>query len=87
MVYQVSADYADSNFTEIINKAEQEVEGIIITKGTKKFVLIEQSQIRDWQENSAEDRLSSLFKDVDEANSSRQKVRVKRRLNLEDILN
>ena len=64
MTYQVSADYAYQNFDLIIQQAGQEAEGVTIVKGERKFVLIEQSKLRNVKEEEQFDRLSSLFKNV-----------------------
>ena len=64
MTYQVSADYAYQNFDSIIQQARQEAEGIVIVQGDRKFVLIEQSKLKNVREEEQFDQLSNLFKNV-----------------------
>ena len=64
MTYQVSADYAQQHFEQIIQKAKKESEGVVIIQGDRKFVLIEQSKIQDLQETAQFEQLHNLFKNV-----------------------
>ena len=67
MTYLVSADYARENFDLVIQKAQEESEGVVIVQGDKNFVLVEQSKLKDLQEELQEakqfEQLSNLFKD------------------------
>jgi PHD/YefM family antitoxin component YafN of YafNO toxin-antitoxin module len=64
MTYQFSADYAQQNLEQIIQQAQQESGGVIITQGDKKFVLIEQSKLQELQEAEQFDQLTNLFQNV-----------------------
>ena len=64
MTYQVSVDYAQQHFKQIIQKAKKESEGVVIVQGDRKFVLIEQSKIKDLQESAQFEQLPNLFKNV-----------------------
>ena len=48
MTYHVTADYASQNFEEIIQRANTEVEGVVIVKDNKSFVLINSRRIRSF---------------------------------------
>ena len=64
MSYHVSADYARQNFDLVIQEAQKEAEGIVITKGEKKFVLIEQSKLEAALEAAQFEQLPNLFKNI-----------------------
>ena len=64
MTYQVSADYAQENFEQIIQKATKESQGVVIVRGNQKFVLIEQSKIKDLQNTAEFEQLPNLFKNI-----------------------
>lgn len=64
MTYQISAEYAQQNFEQVMQQAQQESEGVVITDGDKKFILIEQSKLQDLQEAEQLEQLPSLFKNV-----------------------
>lgn len=82
MVYKVSSEDAGDRMEQILERAEQEAEGVLIVRGTKTFVLIEQSKIRDLQENKAQEQLSSLF---DAVAPIAQEYQQKRSIKVEDI--
>jgi antitoxin YefM len=86
MTYQVSADYAQQNFEQIIQQAQQESGGVIITQGDKKFVLIEQSKLQNLQEAEQEaeqfDQLTNLFQNVAPI---RKEYNQKKTINLKDL--
>ena len=64
MTYQVSADYAKHNFNHIIQKAQKEAQGVVITQGDRTFVLIEQSKLKEAQEAAEFEQLPNLFKNL-----------------------
>ena len=82
MTYQFSAEYAEQNFAQIIQQAQQEAEGVIITQGDKKFVLIEQSKLNNLQEAEQLEELFDLFQNV---RPLRQSYTPKKTINLGDI--
>ena len=64
MTYQVSADYAQQNFEQVIQEAQKEAQGVIIVQGDKKFVLIEQEKLKELQETEKFEQLPNLFKNI-----------------------
>lgn len=64
MTHYFSADYARENFDLILQEAQEEAEGVVITKGEKKFVLIEKSQLEAAQEAAEFSQLPNLFKNI-----------------------
>jgi PHD/YefM family antitoxin component YafN of YafNO toxin-antitoxin module len=64
MTYQVSADYAEHNFNDIIQKAQKEAEGVVITQGDRTFILIEKSKLKTLQEAAQFEQLPNLFKNA-----------------------
>lgn len=64
MTYQVSADYAQQNFEQVIQEAQKEAQGVVIVQGDKKFVLIEQEKLKELQETEKFEQLPNLFKNI-----------------------
>ncbi|XGW00017.1 MAG: type II toxin-antitoxin system Phd/YefM family antitoxin [Leptolyngbya sp. BL-A-14] len=44
-MYQVTSDYAQNNFDEILDRASQDPEGVAIIQANKSFVLISQEEL------------------------------------------
>lgn len=44
-MYQVTSDYAQNNFNEILDRASQDPEGVAIVQANKSFVLISQEEL------------------------------------------
>lgn len=44
-MYQVTSDYAQDNFDEILDRASQDPEGVAIVQANKSFVLISQEEL------------------------------------------
>lgn len=64
MTYQFSADYAEQNFSDVIQKAQKEAEGVVITQGDRTFILIEKSKLKTIQEAAQFEELANLFKNA-----------------------
>ncbi|MBW4473490.1 MAG: type II toxin-antitoxin system Phd/YefM family antitoxin [Stenomitos rutilans HA7619-LM2] len=44
-MYQITSDYAQNNFDEILDRASQDPEGVAIVQANKSFVLISQEEL------------------------------------------
>ena len=44
-MYQVTSDYAQNNFDEILDRASQDPEGVAIVQANRSFVLISQEEL------------------------------------------
>jgi len=44
-MYQVTSDYAQNHFNEILDRASQDPEGVAIVQANKSFVLISQEEL------------------------------------------
>jgi antitoxin YefM len=44
-MYQVTSDYAQTHFGEILNRAAQDSEGVVIVQENKSFILIAQDDL------------------------------------------
>jgi prevent-host-death family protein len=44
-MYQVTSDYAQNNFNEILDRASQDPQGVAIVQANKSFVLISQEEL------------------------------------------
>ena len=64
MTHHFSADYARQNFDRVIQEAQKEAQGVVITEGEKKFVLIEQSKLEAAREAAQFEQLPNLFKNI-----------------------
>lgn len=66
-MYQVTSDYAQNNFDEILDRASQDPEGVAIVQANKSFVLISQEELEPLIETIELLENSTLLTDVQQA--------------------
>ncbi|NJK29776.1 MAG: type II toxin-antitoxin system Phd/YefM family antitoxin [Acaryochloris sp. RU_4_1] len=66
-MHQVTSDYAKQHFGEILERASQEPEGIMITQDDKSFVLIDQKEFDALIETAELLKNPKLLSDIDQA--------------------
>jgi antitoxin YefM len=72
MSYHVTADYANKNFSEIIQRAKIEAEGITIVEDNQSFVLIDQEELEALIETAELLQIPELLIDVVQAKKEYQ---------------
>ena len=82
MTYHVTADYASQNFEEIIQRANTEVEGVVIVKDNKSFVLINQEELEALIETTELLQVPEVLTDIAQA---RKEYKQGETLTMEDI--
>ena len=81
MSYNVTADYAQQNFDEIIQRANTE-KGITIVKDNKSYVLIEKEELEALIETAELLEVPDLLSDISKARKEYQEGKA---LKMEDI--
>lgn len=66
-MYQVTSDYAQNNFDEILDRASQDPEGVAIVQANKSFVLISQEELEALTETIEILKNPTLLADVQQA--------------------
>ena len=73
MTYNVTTDYASQNFDEIIQRANNEAEGVTIVKDNKSYVLIDQEELESLIETAELLQTPDILQDVSQAREEYQK--------------
>jgi prevent-host-death family protein len=81
-MYCVTSEYAQKHFTEIMERAKHEPEGVLIVEENKTFVLIDKDELESWQETKELLKDSTILSDVKEAKKEYEKGET---LTMEDI--
>jgi PHD/YefM family antitoxin component YafN of YafNO toxin-antitoxin module len=66
-MYQVTSDYAQTHFGEILNRAAQDAEGVMIVQENKSFVLIAQDELEALIETTEFLKDPTLLSDIEQA--------------------
>jgi PHD/YefM family antitoxin component YafN of YafNO toxin-antitoxin module len=66
-MYQVTSDYAQTHFGEILHRAAQESEGVVIVQENKNFVLIAQDELEALIETTELLKDPTLLSDIEQA--------------------
>ena len=66
-MYQVTSDYAQNHFNEILARASQDPEGVAIVQANKSFVLISQEELEVLIETIELLKDSTLLIDIQQA--------------------
>ncbi|XHX80666.1 MAG: type II toxin-antitoxin system Phd/YefM family antitoxin [Stenomitos frigidus ULC029] len=66
-MYQVTSDYAQNNFNEILDRASQDPEGVAIVQANKSFVLISQEELEGLIETIELLKDPTLLADIQQA--------------------
>jgi prevent-host-death family protein len=66
-MYQVTSDYAQNNFSEILDRASQDPEGVAIVQANKSFVLISQEELEALIETIELLKDPTLLSDIQQA--------------------
>jgi antitoxin YefM len=66
-MYQVTSDYAQNNFNEILDRASQDPGGVAIAQANKSFVLISQEELEALIETVELLEDSTLIKDIQQS--------------------
>jgi antitoxin YefM len=82
MTYHVTADYASKNFSEIIQRAKIEAEGVTIVEDNQSFVLIDREELETLIETAELLQVPELLTDVAQA---RKEYQQQETLTMEDI--
>jgi antitoxin YefM len=85
MTYHVTAEYAKANFDEVLARASQDVEGVLIVVDGKSYVLIEQQKLAAQDET---DETAELLKDptlLADLAAAREEYRKGETLSMEQI--
>ena len=72
-MYRVTAEYAKSNFNEVIERASNESGGVVIVQENKSFILINQEELEALVETAELLQDSSLLSDIEESREEYQK--------------
>jgi antitoxin YefM len=82
MTYHVTAEYAKTHFDEVLERASQEIEGVVIVVNNKSYVLIDQDELEALVETT------ELLKDPDlltDIAAARKEYRQGETLSMEQI--
>jgi antitoxin YefM len=66
-MYQVTSDYAQTHLDEILERARQDSEGVMIVQDNKNFVLIAQDELEALIETSELLKDPTLLSDIQKA--------------------
>ncbi|PSB30339.1 type II toxin-antitoxin system Phd/YefM family antitoxin [Stenomitos frigidus] len=66
-MYQVTSDYAQNNFDEILDRASHDPEGVAIVQANKSFVLINQEELEALIETIELLKNPTLLTDIQQA--------------------
>jgi antitoxin YefM len=66
-MYQVTSDYAQNHLSEILERASQDAEGVMIVRENKSFVLIAQDELEALIETVKLLKDPSLLSDIEAA--------------------
>lgn len=66
-MYHVTSDYAQNNFHEVLDRASQDPDGVIIVQDNKSFVLMSQEELEALIETVELLKDSTLLADVEQA--------------------
>jgi antitoxin YefM len=82
MTYHVTAEYAKTHFDEVLERASQEIEGVVIVVNNKSYVLIDQDELEALVETNELLKDSDLLTDIAAA---RKEYRQGETLSMEQI--
>lgn len=75
-MHQVTAEYAENNFNEVLERAGTEPGGVVIVQEDKNLVLISQEELDAWVETASLLQDPDLLTDIAEAQKQYQKGEV-----------
>lgn len=75
-MHQVTAEYAENNFNEVLECAGTEPGGVVIVQEDKNLVLISQEELDAWVETASLLQDPDLLTDIAEAQEQYQKGEV-----------
>ena len=64
VMYHVTAEYAQNNFAQLLDRALTEPEGIVIVKDNQSLILISQAELESWRETTELLKDPNLLSDV-----------------------
>jgi antitoxin YefM len=82
MTYHVTAEYAKTHFDEVLERASQDVEGVVIVINNKSYVLIDQEELEALVETTELLKDTELLTDIAAA---RKEYRQGETLSMEQI--
>jgi antitoxin YefM len=74
-MYQVTSDYAQNHFNEILDRARQDPEGVAIVQANKSFVLISQEELEGLIETIELLKDPTLLADIQQARQDYSEVK------------
>ncbi len=75
-MHQVTAEYAENNFNEVLELAGTEPGGVVIVQEDKNLVVISQEELDAWVETASLLQEPDLLTDIAEAKEQYQKGEV-----------